>query len=118
MRRDPQTESPFMAKATVRLGFGTVMLLLLTVVGAGIGLLIYNAIQVPAITSEFNAWLGRPVAALDSGSARRAQVVFALFVYTAPLGLGIIVCGLHYLLNWLDQVTRQSPEENDDEFRM
>lgn len=118
MERRAQTESPFARPQVVRLGFGTVMLMLLTVVGAGIGLLIYYALRVPAITTELYAWLGRPVVAVDSGDARRAQVIFALFVYTAPLALGIFVNGLHFVVNQLDRFTRERPTADEDEFRM
>lgn len=112
------TESPFMARKPVRLGFGIVFLMLLTVVSAGVALLIYCAMQVPAITSEVNAWMGRPIVAADSGEARKMQVIFALFVYTAPLALGILVGGLHVVINWLDRMTKQTDSPADDEFRM
>lgn len=112
------TESPFLQPQNVRLGFGTVMLLLLMVVGAGVGLLLYYAARVPAITSELNAWLGRPEVALDNADARRAQVIFALFVYTAPLALGIFVYGLHTIVNLVDRFLRSRDNETDDQFRM
>jgi sterol desaturase/sphingolipid hydroxylase (fatty acid hydroxylase superfamily) len=110
-------ESPFMKRKQVRLSFGTMLILLLMVVGAGVGVLLYYAMRVPAITSELNAWLGRPDADINRGDARRAQVTFALFVYTAPLALGIFVYLAHYVVNWLNYATRPDPE-NDDQFRM
>ena len=113
-----QTDSPFAPPRKVRLSFGTLMLMLLTVVGAGVGMLIYYALRVPAITTELYAWLGRPVVSVDSAQARQAQVVFALFVYTAPMALGILVYGLHHLLNWLDRAMRDRQPATEDEFRM
>ena len=111
------TESPFMPQEPVRLGFRTVVMLLMMVVAAGIGLLVYYALRVPAIASELNAWLGRPDAIIDRSEARQAQLIFALFVYTAPLGMGILVYLLHHLVNWLDRRT-ETASEGDDEFRM
>lgn len=110
-------ESPFMKRETVRFSFGTMLILLLMVVGAGVGVLLYYAFRVPAITSELNAWLGRPDADINRGDARRAQVTFALFVYTAPLALGIFVYLAHGVVNWLNKVTRPS-SDSDDQFRM
>ena len=92
--------------------------MLLMVVGAGVGLLVYYALRVPAITSEINAWLGRPDAVVDRGDARQAQVIFALFVYTAPLALGMFVYLLHYVINWLDRLTRRAQQDESEEFRM
>lgn len=112
------TESPFMQSQPVRLSFGTMMLLLLMVVGAGVGLLFYYALQVPAITQELNAWLGRPDAVVDRGDARRAQVTFALFVYSAPLALGLFVVAVHCIVNWLNRFGRSRASQDDEPFRM
>lgn len=117
MDRQPGIESPFMKREPVRLSFGTMLILLLMVVGAGVGVLLYYAFRVPAITSELNAWLGRPDAEINRGDARRAQVTFALFVYTMPLALGIFVYLTHWIVNWLNQATRPRAE-NDEQFRM
>lgn len=108
--------SPFQQRAQVRLGFGTMVILLLMVVGAGVGLLIYYAMRVPAITSEVNAWLGRAPQPVDTQDARLVQLKFALFLYTAPLGLGMLVYFLHFAVNWIDRRLK-SPAEND-EYRM
>jgi sterol desaturase/sphingolipid hydroxylase (fatty acid hydroxylase superfamily) len=110
------TESPFRQPSTVRLSFGTMLILLLMVVGAGVGVLLYFAFRVPAITTEINAWLGRPDTNVDRGDARRAQLVFALFVYTAPLALGILVYVAHFFVNWLSVAT--APAVESDEFKM
>lgn len=118
MSQQPAVESPFMKPQVVRLGFGTILMLLLMVVGAGVGLLIYYAMRVPAITSELNAWLGRPNPVADNAEGRAAQVTFILFVYTAPLGLGMLVYLMHFLVNWLDQRTRRYEEASDEAFRM
>ena len=106
-----------MQRQPVRLSFGTMMIMLLMVIGAGVGLLIYYAMRVPAITTELNAWLGRPDAVVDRGDARRAQVTFALCLYIAPLALGIFVYLVHFGVNWLNKLT--APErEADEQFRM
>lgn len=119
MDKQLQTDSPFGSAAPVRLGWGTMMLMLLTVVGAGVGLLVYYALRVPALTSEVNAWLGRPDLVVDQAEGRRAQLVFALFVYTSPLALGIFVYVLHFLLNWFDRQSRLRRQASSEEpFRM
>lgn len=118
MNSRDKVDSPFLKQQPVRIGFGTMMILLLMVVSAGVGLLIFYAMRVPAITSEINAWLGRPDAVVDRGEARRAQLIFALFVYTAPLALGMFVYLLHYVVNWLDHRTKAPETEADDPFSM
>ncbi|MCA9132796.1 MAG: hypothetical protein KDA45_06565 [Planctomycetales bacterium] len=94
------------------------MLMLFMVVAAGLSLLIYYAIRVPAILSEVNAWLGQPNPAGDSAAGRAAQVTFLLFVYTAPLALGILVYLLHFVLNGVDRWTRTREEADEAPFRM
>ena len=94
------------------------LLLLLMVVSAGVALLIYYALRVPAITSELNAWLGRPDQIADRGESRRAQVTFALFLYTAPLALGLLVHLMHFAVNWLGKVTRPKAQSDEAEYRM
>ncbi|MEO8268673.1 MAG: hypothetical protein ABI557_03070 [Aureliella sp.] len=118
MNQPPKVDSPFMQAAPVKLGFGTVMIMLLTVVGAGVGLLIWYALQVPAITSELNAWLGRPNPVVDTAAGRRAQVTFLLVVYSAPLALGILVYMLHYVLQWLNRWSQSREDSDDESFRM
>jgi sterol desaturase/sphingolipid hydroxylase (fatty acid hydroxylase superfamily) len=102
----------------VRLNFGTMLIMLLMVVAAGISLLIYYAMRVPAITQELNAWLGRPEVVIDRGAARRAQVTFALFVYSAPLALGIFVYFVHFLVNTIGRARTEADSRDDDNFRM
>lgn len=116
LEKAPEGGSPFLQRSSRRFSFSTLLIMLLTVVGAGVGLLIYYALRVPAISSEVNAWLGRPSPAVDVGDARQAQLIFALCVYTAPLTLGIFVYILHFLLNALNR--RTEAEETDERFRM
>lgn len=116
--KQEEVDSPFLLKEPTRIGFGTMMILLMMVVSAGVGLLIYYAMRVPAITSEINAWFGRPNPPFDRSEARKAQVVFALCVYTAPLAMGIFVYILHYLVNWMDRLSGVRKQSEDDPFRM
>ncbi len=118
MAPSPKVTSPFMQTQPLRFSFSTIMIMLLTVVGAGVALLIFYALQVPAITSEFNAWLGRPNPVVDTGEGRAAQVKFLLVVYSAPLVLGLLVYLLHYLLTLLDAWTRTEHDASDEPFRM
>jgi sterol desaturase/sphingolipid hydroxylase (fatty acid hydroxylase superfamily) len=112
------TESPFLRRHPVRLNFGTMLIMLLMVVGAGVSLLCFYALRVPAITQELNAWLGRPDAVVDRGAARQAQVTFALFVYSAPLALGILVYAVHFIVNTLNRASSAADSKDDDQFRM
>lgn len=107
-----------MPRQPVRLGFGTMIILLLMVVGAGVGLLIFFAMRVPALTTELNAWLGRTSENVDPDAARLAQLKFALIVYTAPLALGMLVYFLHFLINWIDRWTKDREAPEREEFRM
>lgn len=112
----PRTESPFLKKEPVRIKFSVLILLLLTVVGAGLSMLLLLALRVPALSSELRATMGLVEIPSDPESSRKAHIIFVIFLYTAPLGLGILVYLLHYCLNWLNRIsqTRKEPEE----FRM
>lgn len=118
MKPPPNIDSPFMQAQPLRFSFSTILIMLLTVVGAGVGLLTYYALQVPAITSEFNAWLGRPNPVVDTAEGRSAHVKFLLVVYSAPLALGMLVYLLHYAMTILDSWTRSSSQADDEPFRM
>lgn len=108
-----------MERQPVRLGFGTMMILLLMVVSAGLGLLVFYALRVPAITSELNAWFGKTEPITSTSDARQAQVVFAMFLYASPMALGILVWFLHLGINWMDRRNRASSSTQEDEaFRM
>lgn len=119
MNTKEQVASPFQKRQPVRLGFGIMMLLLLTVVGAGVALLMYYAVRIPAITSEFNAWLGRPDSSISAGGARAEKVIFATLIYCAPMALGILVYVLHYTVNFFAGIMATSQtDEEDERFRM
>jgi sterol desaturase/sphingolipid hydroxylase (fatty acid hydroxylase superfamily) len=112
----PRTESPFLKEEPVRIKFSVLILLLLTVVGAGLSMLLLLALRVPALSTELRATMGLVEIPSDPESSRKAHIIFVIFLYTAPLGLGILVYLLHYFLNWLNRIsqTRKEPEE----FRM
>ena len=86
------------------------------VVGAGIGMLLYLAIRVPAVSSELRSYFGLTEVVVDTEAARKAHIIFVTFLYTAPLGLGIFVYLLHHLINWLSRVSQ--PAAEPDEFQM
>lgn len=119
MDQPPKVASPFMQTQPLRPSVNTLLILLLMVVAAGGSLLVYYALQVPAITSEWNAWLGRPDPVVDTPAGRAAQLKFLLVVYSAPLVLGLLVYGLHYVLQLLEawNASRQR-EEDDEQYRM
>ncbi len=118
MNRPPKVASPFLQAEPLRVKFGTIMMLLLMVVGAGAGVLIYYALQVPAITSELNAWLGRTNPVSDTASGREAHMHFLLVLYAAPLALGLFVYLLQFGISWFDARARSQDESSDDAFRM
>jgi hypothetical protein len=114
----PQVESPFAQLQPRRLSFSSILILLLMVVFAGLGLLIYNAMNVPAITNELDAWLGRQSKTVNTADSREAQIIFVMFCYAGPLMLGILVHGLHQAINFFDRRMRQREQDEDDAFRM
>lgn len=111
------TESPFLKSGARGQTFEFTTLLLLTVVGAGIGLLILYASRVPILVTEAKAWIGQPSSSYNPASSRRSQVIFILVCYTAPLGLGLLVSLMHVGLNWLNQRWRQI-DRDDERFKM
>jgi hypothetical protein len=102
----------------MRFSFSTIMIMLLMVVGAGVGLLVYYALQVPAITSELNAWMGTSNLPVDTTQSRAAHVKFLLVVYSAPLALGLLVYLLHYAVGLVEGWTKNRTSDSDDAFRM
>lgn len=86
------------------------------VVGAGVGMLLYLAVRVPAVSTELRSYFGLTEVVVDTESARKAHVIFVIFLYTAPLGLGMFVYLLHHLVNWLARLTR--PAIEPEEFQM
>lgn len=118
MKSTPQLDSPFMQTQPLRFSFSTLMIMLLMVVGAGVGLLLYYALQVPAITAELYAWLGLPNPVVAEEQSRAAHVKFLLVLYSAPLLLGLFVYCLHYALSWVQQWSESSSDHQDDAFRM
>lgn len=111
-----EAQSPFVTQQPVRLTVSMLMLLLLMVVAAGVAMLWAVALRVPVFSMELRALLGMPEAAGDPHVARQAHVVFVIILYTAPLGLGILVYLLHLAVNWLHRPSIASAE--DDEMRM
>jgi uncharacterized membrane protein len=114
----PPSDSPFLQVQPRRLSFSSVLILLLMVVFAGLSLLIYNALNVPAITHELDAWLGRQSKTVETADSRESQIIFVMFCYAAPLMLGILVHALHQTVNFLDRRSRWRDREDDEAFRM
>jgi uncharacterized membrane protein AbrB (regulator of aidB expression) len=114
----PAFESPFLKPAPRQMSFTMVLLLLLMVIAAGLGLLIYNALRVPAVTMELDAWLGRQSKVIDTADGREAQIVFVMFCYSAPLILGILVYTFHQLINFFENLRAQREIVEDERFRM
>ncbi|MBX3421930.1 MAG: hypothetical protein KF752_10295 [Pirellulaceae bacterium] len=109
-------ESPFQERQPVRLSFSMLMLLLLMVVASGVAMLLGLAMRVPAFSNDLRAFWGLTEVTTDAESSRKAQIVFVMFLYIAPLGLGLAVYALHHLLNWLSRFRTSQPD--GDEYRM
>ena len=114
----PNVDSPFLKQQPRRLSFSSILILLLMVVFAGMGLLIYNALNVPAITNELDAWLGRQSKTVETADSRKAQIIFVMFCYSAPLMLGILVHALHGIINFFDRRQQELDSQDDEAFRM
>lgn len=116
--RPSSTESPFQNRPGRRLSFNNVLLLLMMAVGAGVGLLITNALRVPAVMMELDAWFGKPSRPVDTAEGREAQVVFVLFCYVGPLLLGLLLRSLQVGIDWIDRRSRLRTDQEDEAFRM
>jgi hypothetical protein len=92
--------------------------LLLMAVGAGFALLLYNAMRVPAIWIELDAWMGKPSRPADLADGREAQVVFVLFCYSAPLLLGLLLHSVQLGISWIERRGRLVRAKEDEQFRM
>lgn len=109
-------DSPFLKKQPVRLKFSILVMLLFMVVGAGVAMLFYLALRVPAFSSEARAYLGLTEIPTEPEFARRAHIIFVISLYTAPLGLAMVVYLLHHAVNWFSRISEPGPEP--EEFRM
>ncbi len=110
------TESPFVAVKPARFNFSIMMMLMLMVVAVGGSMLILMALRVPAFTTELRAYFGLTELVVDPESSRRAHLFFLLYLYAAPLGLGILVHILHRAISWFNRRTR--PKRESDQFEM
>lgn len=110
------TESPFVEAKQVRFNFSLMMMLMLMVVAVGGSMLIFMAMRVPAFTTELRAYFGMTELVVDAEASRRAHLFFLLYLYAAPLGLGILVHIIHRVISWFNRRTR--PKRESDQFEM
>ena len=92
-------------------------MLLLTVVAAATATLVGYALFLPAVTSEFNAWMGATTAPSNEDGNRRAQIVFLMLCYAAPMMLGL-AARLVQLAGQTLAKRMASREDDNPEFRM
>lgn len=92
------------------------MLLMLMVVAVGAAMMLYMALRVPAFTSELRAYFGQTELVVDAEDSRRAHLALLMYLYAAPLGLGIFVHLLHHVINWFSRIS--SPAKESPEFEM
>lgn len=111
-----QPESPFSAQQT-RLTFGLDWILLLTLVAAATATLVGYALFLPSVTSELNAWLGKPAVSGDGDNNRRAHIVFLVLCYAAPMILGLAVRLVHSAGKWV-ALRLNAASADDENFRM
>ncbi|RMF44487.1 MAG: hypothetical protein D6753_02495 [Planctomycetota bacterium] len=110
--------SPFRPPPRFRFGFRSILVMMLMVVAAGFGMLVFNALRVPAISSELNAWLGRPDSGGGGTNERRLQLIFTLYCYVAPLFLAFLVNLLHAVIAWIERRRPLPDAREEDPFRM
>ncbi|MCA9195215.1 MAG: hypothetical protein KDB03_25765 [Planctomycetales bacterium] len=113
-------QSPFLERGSVRLKFGTLLILLITTLAAAMVTLFMLASRIPAFTAEWNAWLGRStVPKTDLDTVRKSQLAFVLCLYCAPLAMGMFVYLLHFVLNRLEMFNpMKSADSEEERFRM
>lgn len=111
---DPQ--SPF-SPPPRKFTFGMDWMLLVMMVAAATALMFAYALFLPAVTSEFNAWLGRTVDLGEVGENRRAQIVFLMLCYSAPMILGLAARLIQIGGRMLAKRLEDKPGD-DDEFSM
>jgi hypothetical protein len=92
------------------------MMLMLMVVAVGASMLIVFALRVPAFSSDLRAYFGLPELPSDTESSRKAHLMFLLYLYSAPLGLGMLVYMVHFVANWFSKITE--PPKESPEFEM
>lgn len=109
-------ESPFLESKSIRFNFSLILLLVLMVVAVGGSMLLLLVLRVPAFTSELRAYMGKTELIVDPEESRRAHLMFLMYLYASPLGLGIIAYGLHHLVQWFSRAT--APTKESDEFVM
>lgn len=107
------TESPFLPAAESKLQFGIVLYILLSIVFAGVALLLALAYQVPSIQDEVMAWTGwTPPQTASVEADRSAQLRFLLALYALPVAFGGIVglahAGIAWLLRWQAKYERSA----------
>lgn len=111
-----QPESPFSPEQP-RLTFGLDWILLLTLVAAATATLVGYALFLPSVTSEWNAWMGRPALPGEEDNNRRAHIIFLVLCYAAPMILGLAVRLVHSAGKWVaERLNARSAE--DEDFRM
>jgi lysylphosphatidylglycerol synthetase-like protein (DUF2156 family) len=109
-------QSPFGQRKPIRISFSMMMLLMMMVVAVGATMLLVFALRVPAFSSELRAYVGMPELPADTASSRKAHLIFLLYLYSAPLGLGILVYIVHFAADWVSRYSK--PPKEDPEFEM
>lgn len=109
-------QSPF-SPPPQKFTFGVDWILLVTMVAAATALMFTYALFLPSVTSELNAWMGRTVDLGEVGQNRRAQIVFLMLCYSAPMILGLTARLIHLGGRMLAKQMQDKPG-SDDEFTM
>ena len=115
----PRVESPFSTGSERRWTFGMDWVLLLTLVAAASATLVGYALFLPSVTNEINAWIGRSVPPGDEDQSRRAQIVFLMLCYAAPMLLGLVARLVQIAGRQLaNRLAAGDEDEDDPQFRM
>jgi hypothetical protein len=111
-----QAESPFGQSQPLRVQFSVTIMLILMVVAGTVVTMFTLAMRVPVFSNELRAYFGMTELRLDAEEARKSQLAFLLFLYSAPLGLGLIVSLLHFGSSWIAR--RSKPKMDLSPFEM
>ena len=112
------TQSPFAKvekRSAFRFGLGTMLLIMIVFSLMSAGL--FYAVRVPAVAREVDSILGKSdssASALD----RRAQLIFILFCYAAPLlTVGVLGMGMTFVKKtrkWLSRIPSTGNAESEE----
>ena len=89
------------------------IVLILMLVAATTATMFTLAMRVPVFSNDLRAYFGLAALPTDTDSARKAHLTFLLFLYSTPMGLGLIVSLLHF---WTKRFATQTAKTETSPF--